>query len=178
MSELSNIARPYAQAIFELAQEQGDLSGWGEALDLLAAVASDQSIRNLVSDPHVSSEQLQQIIIDVCGANIGPNAVNLVKLLVRNSRIGALPEIADAYAERRAEAERVIKAGMTTASRMDEAQQRKFVEVLETRLGRTVKLEFDVDEELIGGAVIRAGDWVIDGSVKAQLEQLVGAIGT
>ena len=177
MSDLSNVARPEAQAIFELAQSQNDLAGWGSKLDLLAAVAADDSIQGLINDPHVSSEQLQQLIIDVCGDHLNDDAANLVKLLTKNSRISALPEIASVYAERRAEAERVIEAEMITATQIDDSQQQKFVDALQTRLGRTVKLEFDVDEELIGGAVIRAGDWVIDGSVRAQLEQLVGAIG-
>jgi len=176
MSDLSNITRPYAQAIFELAQEQGDLPGWEKVLDFLAAVVKDKSIQSFISDPHVSSEQLQQLIIDICDTNIGPNVVNLVKLLVRNSRISMLPEIARSYMELQAKAERIIEVDVTTASQIDETQQQKFIEALQTRLGHIVKLEFDVDKDLIGGAVIRAGDQVIDGSVKAQLEQLVNAI--
>ena len=178
MSDLSNIARPYAQAIFELAQEQGDLAGWGSSLNLLASVAADESVQRLINDPHVSSDQLQHLIVDVCSGHLNGDMTNLVKLLVRNDRVSALPEIAKAYAERRAEAEKVVEATMTTAATIDEAQQKQFTSALETKLGRTVNLDFDVDEALIGGAVIRAGDWVIDGSVKAQLEQLVGAIGS
>ena len=177
MSDLSNIARPYAQAIFELAQEQDNLSGWGNMLDLLAGIAEDSQIQKLISDPRVSGEQLETLILGVSGDHLTPEAMNMVKLLVKNGRIQALPEIASSYAIQKAEAERVVEAKMTTASAIEASQQKLFTEALENKLGRTVKLEFDVDDDLIGGAVIRAGDWVVDGSVKAQLEQLVGAIG-
>ncbi|NKB76097.1 MAG: F0F1 ATP synthase subunit delta [Gammaproteobacteria bacterium] len=177
MSDLSNIARPYAHAIFELAQEQGNLAGWGATIDLLASIASDENLKGVINDPHVSSQQLEELIIGVGGDHLNDEAVNFVKLLVKNSRINALPEMAIVYAEKRADAERVIEATMITATKIDEPQQKQFVDALEVKLGRTVKLDFDVDDELIGGAVIRAGDWVVDGSVRAQLEQLVGAIG-
>ncbi|NKB64433.1 MAG: F0F1 ATP synthase subunit delta [Gammaproteobacteria bacterium] len=177
MSDLSNIARPYAHAIFELAEEQNNLAGWGTMVDLLASIARDESLGGVISDPHVSSQQLEELIISVGGDHLNDEAINLVKLLVKNSRVNALPEIASVYAEKRSEAERVVEATMTTATSIDEPEQKQFVDALEARLGRTVKLEFDVDDELLGGAVIRAGDWVVDGSVRAQLEQLVGAIG-
>ena len=96
---------------------------------------------------------------------------------MKNGRVEcALPAIAEIYAEKRAEAEKVVEADMITATAIDEGQQKAFADALQSKLGRSVKLNFSVDENLIGGAVIRAGDWVIDGSVKAQLEQLVGAV--
>ena len=177
MSDLSNVARPYAQAIFELAEAQSNLTGWEDTVNLLSAIANDNAVKGLISNPHVSSEQLEELVLGVAGDGLNSEAVNLVKLLVKNGRINALPQIAEAYAERKAEAEKTVEARMTTATQIDADQQQKFTDALQTRLGRTVKLEFGVDEELIGGAVIRAGDWVVDGSVKAQLEQLVGAIG-
>ncbi len=177
MAGSQNIARPYAEAVFSLAQEQDNLAGWGEAIDFLATVAGDRSIQRLINDPRVAAAQLEQLVLDVCrAAGMEQQVINLVKLLVRNARLSALPDIARAYAARRAEAERVIEATMTTASALDGNQRQQFADVLQNRLGRSVKLEFEVDPELIGGAVIRAGDWVIDGSVRAQLGQLVGAL--
>lgn len=178
MADQSNLARPYAHAVFELAQEQGDLSGWTDQLDLLAAIATDSATQELVNNPAITSAQVVDLFEGVAGDRLSAGAGNLVKLLVRNDRVSVLPDIAEAYAARRAEAESTIEAEMITATQIDEAQQQQFVEVLQKKLGRTVKLEFDVDEDLIGGAVIRAGDWVLDGSVKAQLDQLVGAIGS
>ncbi|WP_423908244.1 F0F1 ATP synthase subunit delta [Candidatus Spongiihabitans sp.] len=176
MPAQSNIARPYAQALFELAQEQKDLAGWAERLQLLAVVASDKTLINLARDPRISSAQLAELIVDVCSDKLNDGGKNLVKLLVRNGRVNAMGDIAQAYVVLKAEAEKVVAANMITAAPINESQQKQFAEALQSRLGRSVNLEFEVDEELIGGAVIRAGDWVVDGSVKAQLEQLVGAL--
>ena len=178
MPAQSNVSRPYAQALFELALEHDALSDWDDQLQLLAMVAGDQVMADLTKDPHISLEQLSDLIIDVCGDNLNQGGKNLVRLLVRNNRVNAVSDIAQAYAVRRADAEKVIVAQMTTAAPIDERQQKQFAEALQSKLGRSVNLEYEVDEELIGGAVIRAGDMVIDGSVKAQLEQLAGALGT
>ncbi len=176
MSAQSNIARPYAQALFELAQEQKDLTGWAEQLQLLAVVASDASVIDLTRNPRISSAQLAELMVDVCGDKLNDGGKNLVKLLARNGRVNAMGDIAQAYAARKAEAEKVVVANMVTAAPINASQQKQFVEALQSRLARSVNLEFEVDEALIGGAVIRAGDWVVDGSVKAQLEQLAGAL--
>jgi len=173
----TNIARPYAQALFGLAQEEGKLAEWDKQLHLLAGVCSDPAVAELAKNPRVSADQLSTLIIEVCGKKLNQGGKNLVRLLVKNDRVLDMKDIADAFAARKAEAEKVIAAKMVTASSIDKNQQQQFEKVLEKKLGRTVNLDFEVDEELIGGAVIRAGDWVIDGSVKAQLEQLVGALG-
>lgn len=180
MSTQSNIARPYAQALFELAQEQKDLAGWAEQLQLLAAVASDADVIDLTRNPRISSARLAELIINVCsdvgGDKLNEGGKNLVKLLARNGRVDAMGDIAQAYVVHKAEAEKIVAANMVTATPINQSQQKQFAEALQSRLGRSVNLEFEVDEALIGGAVIRAGDWVVDGSVKTQLEQLVGAL--
>lgn len=176
MADLSNLARPYAEATFELARADGDLAAWGDRLDLLAAIAADPTLERICKDPAFGAERQANLILHVAGDRLGADGANLVRLLVLNGRVDALPAIAALYAEKRAEAERVVEADMITAAAIDEDQQAAFRDALQDRLGRNVKLRFSVDESLIGGAVIRAGDWVIDGSVKAQLEQLVGAV--
>ena len=172
-----NIARPYAQALFELAQEEGKLSEWDDQLQLVASITSDNAITELSNSPKVTAEQLSDLIIGVCGDQLSEGGRNLVKLLIKNDRISSMTAIADAFSARKAEAEKVVEAEMITAVSIDEAQQKQFESALEKKLGRSVNLEFGVDENLIGGAVIRSGDWVVDGSVKSQLEQLVGALG-
>lgn len=176
----ANIARPYAQAVFELAQAQQDLAGWDAQLQLLAAVAADPALIDLTRNPQVSAAQLAELLIDVCGAvgvnKLNDNANNLVKLLAQNGRVPVIGAIAVDYAARKAAAEKVIAAKMTTAAPVNANQKQQFSETLQSKLGRSVKLEFEVDADLIGGAVIRAGDWVVDGSVKAQLQQLAGAL--
>ncbi len=184
MSESSNIARPYAAAVFELAQSNNDLAGWGVRLEVLAAIAADAQVKPLANNPRVAAEQLQQLILEVAADiltaeqadGLNEHTINLIKLLVRNNRINALPNIARAYAAMCAESMRVIEAEMITAVEINQAQRAQFTAALQSKLGRTVKLEFGVDRALVGGAVVRAGDWVIDGSVRAQLEQLVGAL--
>lgn len=177
MADQSNLARPYAQAVFELAREQDALSDWADQLDLLAAIASDSATKDFVGNPQISTDQVTAFFQSVTDGKLSEGADNLMKLVVRNERISALPDIAKAFAEKRADAEKVVAVDMTTATQMSEQQQQQFAAALENKLGRTVKLSFDIDNELIGGTVIRAGDWVVDGSVKAQLEQLVGELG-
>ena len=177
MADQTNLARPYAKAIFELAREQGDLAGWSDQLELLSIIAAESDTLSFISNPQASDQDIVDLVSSVAGDNLSSEAANLVRLLVRNGRVDVLPEISRAYVVLKDEAESIIEAQMTTASTIDDSQKQQFAEVLQKSLGRTVKLDFDVDEELIGGAVIRAGDWVVDGSVKAQLEQLVGAIG-
>ena len=176
MADLTNLARPYAQAVFELAQNAGDLAGWSSKLDALAAIAADATMQDLLKNPAFTDDRQVGLLTEIAGDGLGSEGVNLVKLLVKNGRVNALPAIAELYAEKRAEAEKVVEADMITATAIDEGQQKAFADALQSKLGRSVKLNFSVDEDLIGGAVIRAGDWVIDGSVKAQLEQLVGAV--
>ena len=178
MTESSNIARPYARAVFELAAQQKDLAGWSARLDLLAAIAANADVVRLAGNPRVSAGQLEELILGVAAAadKLNEQTVNFVKLLVSNGRIGILPEIVRAYAALRAEAENTVAAEIITAAEIDARQREQFTTALQAKLGRTVKLEFAVDRELVGGAVVRAGDWVIDGSVRAQLEQLVGAL--
>jgi F-type H+-transporting ATPase subunit delta len=176
MSDLSNVARPYAQAVFELARDADDLAGWSDQLNLLAAIAGDSDMQSLLNNPAFSKQQQIDLILDLCDDKLSSDGANLVKLLVANERVDALGDITEIYAEKRDQEESVIEADMITATAINEAQQQTFSDALAKRLGRRVKLNFEVDQDLIGGAVIRAGDWVVDGSVKAQLEQLVGAV--
>ena len=178
MPSQSNIARPYAQALFQLALEEGRLAVWHDQLQWLALVADDPQLKELAARPNITPAQVIGLIHEVSGDHLDQHGRNLVQLIVQNGRLSVLGEIADAYAELRAEAEKTITASMITATPIDEGQRQGFQSALKNKLGRAVELEFEVDEELIGGAVIRAGDWVVDGSVKTQLDRLVGAIGS
>ncbi len=189
MSAQSNIARPYAQAVFELAQEQNNLAMWDDQLQLLALLASDDAVLGLMRNPRVNAAQLAEVIIDIGAAESAKGGVeeagqfklndgikNLVKLLAYNGRIGALNDIARAFTALRSDTEKTVSATMATAVPINDAQQQQFITALQSKLGRRVNLAFEVDEKLIGGAVIRAGDLVVDGSVRTQLEQLGGAL--
>ena len=178
MSELSSLARPYAKAVFELARDAGEYAQWSDQLELLAAIASDEAMVGLMSSPTLSEQQLTQIVLDVAKDQLSEQGQNLARLLVHNDRLPVLADILEQFQEMRDEAEQVIEARLITASEVDDVQKQSIETALSKRLGKQIKLEAEVDETLIGGAVVRAGDWVVDGSVKAQLQDLVHAIGS
>ena len=176
MAELSNIARPYARAVFELAKARADYSVWSEQLDMLAAVAVDPNVVGLFNNPRVSRRDLALVFMDVCGDRLDENVKNLVRLLAQNRRLHALPAIAEQYEHLRAEAEQTVQAELESALPVSDTQQQRIVEALSQRMGRRVELTVKTNKELLGGAVVRAGDLVIDGSIRARLEKLATAI--
>lgn len=177
MAELRTLARPYAEAIFELARASDELASWSEALDTLAAIAANDDVARLVGNPGVRDADLADAIVAIAGEALsGPGAgkaENLVRLLAENDRLGLLPEIAAQYAHLRAEAENRVDVEVRTAQELGDSQREALAQALEKRLARQVSLSYVLDEDLIGGAVVRAGDLVIDGSVRAQLARLV-----
>ena len=176
MAELANISRPYARAVFELAKTDADYSAWSERLEWLATVAADPNIGALFNNPRVSRHALARVFTDICGDRLDGNAKNLVRLLAQNRRLHALPVIAEQYEYLRAEAERIVQAELESAMPVSDAQQQRIAEALSQRMGRRVELTVKTNEELLGGAVVRAGDLVIDGSIRARLEKLATAI--
>ena len=176
MAELSSIARPYAQAVFELAKDSGHYGPWSEALEFLAKVAADKDMAALFSNPRVSRQQAADIVIELFGEGVGDEPKNLVRLLAQNRRLLALSAISEQYELLRAEAEQTIRAELESALPISDGEQHRIAGALKTRLGRDVELVVTTNRELVGGAVIRAGDLVIDGSIRARLERLAAAV--
>lgn len=176
MAERSTLARPYARAAFEVAEAEGDLGRWSGMLDLVAVVVADDQLEPVLSDPTVEPEDLAALITDVAGDRLDANGANLVKLLAENRRLALMPEIVELFAELRNEAERVVDVEVRAASELDQATQDRYVEALRKRLGRDVRLNCIVDDSLLGGAVITAGDLVIDGTVGYRLDRLARTI--
>ncbi len=172
MAEKTTIARPYAEAVFKLAQQQGKLKEWSEKLQLLAAISSDPGMSSLIGNPRISHERLGGLFAELCGEKLGEQGSKFIAVLIDNDRLGLLPEIAELYEQARADAEGVVTAEVVSALPLDEAQKKQIASSLKKRLGREVVLECEVDTRLLGGAVIRAGDLVIDGSAKGQIERL------
>lgn len=172
MAEQITIARPYAQAIFSLAKDEGDLKGWSEMLALAATVASDPDMAALIDNPRVDRDQTVEIFLEVCGKRLTDSGRNTIRVLADNDRLELLPDIAAMYEVERAAAEGTLQAEVTSARALSDAQKKSIATALTKRLGRDVTLECRVDEALIGGAVIRAGDVVIDGSVVGKLDKL------
>ncbi len=176
MSELSTLARPYANAVFELAQEQKDFDRWSEMLAFMAAVAHDGEMRRVLDSPRLSEEQAAELFLAVCEGRIDDDGRNFVRLLAENRRLQLLPEITAVYEFMRREAEGKIDAEVISAQELDEAKLVAIAKALETRLGREVRLTSRTDKGLLGGAVIRAGDLVIDGSIRGRLNNLSTAL--
>ena len=172
MAEISTIARPYALAIFGLAHEESQLSQWSEMLTFCAMVATDEQMLDLVGNTHVGKDQLSELFIDICDKALNDDGKNLVKLLVENHRIAVLPEISAQYETLKAEAEKTIEAEIVSAYEITSKQKTEIAAKLAKRLGREVSLTCRVDTSLVGGAIIKAGDMVIDGSTIGQIQKL------
>ncbi|MFQ5938183.1 MAG: F0F1 ATP synthase subunit delta [Acidiferrobacterales bacterium] len=176
MAELETLARPYAEAVFALAKDQTKLPKWSEMLRLLAEVAMDERVTDLVADPRVSEEQLTGLLLDIAGAYLNQDAKNFVRLLVDNDRVTLLPAIAAQFERLKADAEGVVEVEAIAAFALDAAQLKKISQAVRQKLGREVKLNATVDKSLIGGVIIRAGDLVIDGSVRGHLHDLAAQL--
>lgn len=176
MAETITVARPYAQAAFQFASAQQALKGWSDKLSLLAAIARDTAIRGLIDSPRVTEGQLADLVIQVAGDLIDEKCANFVRVLADNHRLALLPEIAALFEIQRRKAEGRVQAELISAFPASDAQQAQVVESLRKRLGRDIELTCKVDTSLLGGAIIRAGDLVIDGSVRGKLQRLGTAL--
>lgn len=176
MAEYSTIARPYARAAFEHAQGEKALDAWANQLATLASLADSDEIRPLLTNPAVPPEVIAEGFIHALGKSVDEGMQNFVRLLADNRRLPRLGEIEQQFETMRAEAEGRITVDVISARELDEKAKKRMIDALAKRLDRKVELACHTDESLIGGAVVRAGDWIIDGSVKGQLERLSAAM--
>jgi F-type H+-transporting ATPase subunit delta len=173
MSQALTLARPYARAAFAIARDERDFPAWSQALAFAARVAADPRVAALLGDPRLSHAEAVVLLSPEAARE---SFARFLTLLADNRRLALLPEIAGLYEELRAEAERVVKATVTSAAELPAGELDKIKAALRQRFGREVDVETAVDESLIGGAVIDAGDVVIDGSLKGKLERLQAAL--
>lgn len=169
MSENITLARPYAEAAFRLAQDSKALKPWSEMLGLAAAVAKDAQVARLAMDPRVARERFTQLFLDICGKALSKEGANFIRVLQDNRRIALLPEIAQLFEVLRAEAEGRVEAQVISAFEITPEQLKKISAALKKKFGRDVDVVTRVDTALVGGMIIRAGDVVIDGSVRGKL---------
>jgi F-type H+-transporting ATPase subunit delta len=170
--ERATLARPYAEAIAKLAGESGSWGLWSEQLALLAMVTSDMQLRDLAANPAASSSRVAEVVLAVCGDNLGTEGGNLARLLTENKRLALLPEIVSLFEALKSEREGELAAHVTSAFALADAQLAGLVAKLEAKFGRKVTATQSVDSELIGGVVIQVGDEVMDASVRGGLEAL------
>ena len=174
MSSNMTLARPYARAAFGLAREHGRLPQWSTLLGFAATIAADPRVQHLLGHPKLTLEDTLELLLPA--GELDPNFRQYVTVLADNRRLALLPEIADQYEALRAEAERVVKVKVTSATHMGPAETEQLTQALKRRFGSEIALEQAIDEDLIGGAVIDAGDVVIDGSLRGKLARLQAAL--
>lgn len=172
MSQLTTLARPYAKAAFKTAIDAGSLQTWSQGLSLLAALLQDAKVGSYLANPALGAEQQTAVLLSLCGEELDSKMHNIVSLLADNKRLTLLPEISALFEGFKAESEKTIEVEVVSAFSLDTEAEQQLAVALKTRLQREIKLSSSVDSSLIGGMIVRAGDLVIDGSVRGKLKKL------
>lgn len=172
MSELATLARPYATAAYKRAQQTGSTGKWSESLAFLAAVTQDPRIAQAAANPTANKERFIASLLDLCQGKLDGEGENFVRLLVANRRLALAKLISEQFELYRADEEGYVEVDVHTAYPLDDAEAGQLTAVLQNTLGKQPRLNIQVDETLIGGVLIKAGDRVIDASVRGQIQRL------
>jgi F-type H+-transporting ATPase subunit delta len=172
MEDASALARPYGLAAFKQAQEEGKVREWSEMLRLLTLVMQDATMRGLIANPKVNDGQVAALIIDVAGDGLSETGANLVRVMAENERLAEMSGVAAVFEEERDRVEGRSHVEVTSAFALSDAQAKSIADSMSKRLGTEVDVSVTVDDSLIGGVIIRAGDTVIDASLRGRLGQL------
>ncbi len=175
MSEITT-ARPYAKAVFELADADKSYQSWSDALGFLSAVAADEQVQPLFTTPALRSDERGEVFLKLCQGHVDDKGANLIRVLADNGRLPLLPAIAELFKGFSDDAQNIVDATVSSAYDVTAEQQAAIQQALSAKLDKTVKLTTVVDESLLGGIVIRAGDLVIDGSIHNRIAQLAGEL--
>lgn len=185
MADNNTIARPYARAAFQVAQENDALDELSRSLGIGKALLSDGQIARFLANPTLTNEERLGFLTELFATAAGESSVfggssehgtNFLKLLLEYGRVNVLPEISDRFDALKADVENTVEVTVTAATKLSDAQKQAIETALRARLGRDINLSTEIDENLIAGAVIRAGDVVIDGSLRSKLEGLSNAL--
>jgi F-type H+-transporting ATPase subunit delta len=181
MADFDTAARPYAKALFELASEEGNLQHWVDSLQVAAVVASDVDMQAMFELPSMRANERCELFLSVISAikdapRMSTEFKNLIALLAQNNRLAALPSIAATFESLKQEAEGKIEVVVRTAQQLSAKQQTAVAKSLAKRLGKDISITTETDESLIAGAIIRAGDMVIDGSARGRLDKLTAVL--
>lgn len=172
MQENITIARPYAQAVFETAVAESDFDSWSKMLELLKAIVSDKDMQAVIGNPRVEKSTLLEIVLHVYGDKVKQSGKNFIQVLIEAGRLSLAPSIFDLFEEKRAASEGVANVEVVSAFPLEETQENEIASIMGKRLGKKIVINTRVDESLVGGAVIRSGDSVIDASVVGRLQAL------
>lgn len=172
MADFTTAARPYAKAVYDLASQSNTLDSWGDALANLANVAKEAQMAEMLGNPDLGKQQKGELVVQVMGDNLNEQQQNLVKLMAENGRLALMSDVLEQFEVARAKAENKIEAEVVSAFELSAEQTGELVNTLKNKLGCDVTLTTTIDESLIGGVVIKAGDTIIDASMKSQLDTL------
>lgn len=176
MAELSTLARPYARAAFEYADNEGALAQWLTELQLVSTVVADAEVQGLLSDPSLTAEAQANAFVAVFGDELGDSRKRFLHVLAQNRRLGLAPQILLQFTQLKAQREQVIDVEMVSPFEVPDAVRDRIAAALGKRLHREVAVSTSIDSSLLGGVLIRAGDLVIDGSVRGRLNKLAEAL--
>lgn len=176
MSDLTTAARPYARAVFETAEKAGGLTAWSDTLGFMGAIASNEDVKKLLASPKMAKQAGADAFLKLCDNKLDDQAQNLVRMLAENNRLSLLPEMSVIYEALKDEAKGSVEALVIAAKKLTKVEEDAISKALKKRLGRDVKLKVGVDKELLGGAIIKAGDLVIDGSLQGRLRKITSVM--
>ena len=176
MADRATIARPYARAAFAHAQAANELASWSKLLAAAAAGATDSRVARLIGNPHVTGDELVDLLGGLSKQAAGEGGKNFLRALAVNRRLKLLPLIAEQFEKLRADIEGIVDVEVVAARKIEAPQHKKLEAALAKRLGRAVRMHTRIDQSLLGGAIVRAGDLVVDGSLKGRLERLGSAL--
>ncbi len=176
MAELTTLARPYAKAAFEYAKKADALAVWAEQLSVAAAVSQSEAVAKMLASPKLTAAQKGESFVTVCGDALNAQGQNFIRNLAANKRLGLLPAISSLFEDFKAQLEKSVEVELTSAYELPEQTLNTLATALKSKLGRDVSINSSVNADLLGGVVIRAGDTVIDDSVKGRLAKLAEAM--
>ncbi len=172
MAELSTIARPYAEAAFDLARQESALGAWSQMLRFGATIVADERVAAALDNPRLDAGAKKSLLLSIAGDRFDAQARNFIRVLVDADRVAMLPQIAAQFDALKDAAEATAKATIESAFDLTEAQVAGLKAALEKRFGKKIETSVSVNPALIGGARVTVGDAVIDGSVQARLDAM------
>ena len=176
MAELTTVSRPYANAIFSLAKKERQLPAWSRMLGVLTATAGDDRVRRLLDSPEITNVLKAQRLVEVCSDELDDRGRRFLRVLAENDRLDLIAAISEQFEILKAQEERILEVEVISAYAVSENEERNLKQALERKFDKEVILASRVDAALIGGAIIRAGDTVIDGSVRGKLDKLAESL--
>ena len=176
MIEPTTLARPYARAAFEHARAAGDLAAWQAALSELAAITAEPKVSAAMRDPNQTAAQRAATLSGLAGDAVPPAVANLLAIMADNGRLSLLPEVAMLFDQLKQAVESTVAVHVTSAYPLSDAETQQLADTMQEKLARSITLTSETDPSLLGGALIRADDLVIDGSVRGRLNKLAGTL--